>query len=343
MDNKLQFDSAVASLGEYCDPLSNEYPWSSSFSVSKFHSVPTMAQREQVRALLAHKNVEPSVELLSWIEQTLKAGTGRAQVYRQLLEQGYAMELIEKAMYGFKPKIKDASILDANLRDSGDTSAGLFFAFANIAITQQNGVGCTAQRLEDLRAQIYTCEHFLEAKQCNDLIVRLQQHFKPSTVVDQQGESNQGYRTSQTAFLKEVSSSLDDRVKAHIADSMGMDERYLESLQVQRYGQGQEYKVHTDWFHESSPSFEQCIAQVGQRTWTCVVYLNDDFEGGGTRFTELDVEIVPRQGMALCWNNLTPLGQPNVATYHCGLPVVTGFKYIISAWFREKPYPESIV
>lgn len=333
MNGKQRFQASLASLAEYRLPNRQHYPWHQAFSAHKMTSAPTKAQREEARGQLAYKSIEPSVELLVWIEQSLVSGVGRAQVYRQLLEQGYAMEAIEKAMYGFKPKIKDASLLDAALRSEGETNTGLYYAFANIKLTQQ-----VAERLEDLRAQIYTYGQFMTAAQCKALITQLQQHFQPSTVVDQKGDSNHGYRTSQTAFLEEVSPALNRELKQQIAHNMGLDQRYLESLQVQRYGQGQQYKVHTDWFHEASPSFEQCVAQVGQRTWTCVVYLNDDFQGGGTQFTDLDITIVPKQGMALCWNNLTPLGEPNQQTRHCGLPVIKGYKYIISAWFREKPY-----
>ena len=55
-----------------------------------------------------------------------------------------------------------------------------------------------------------------------------------------------------------------------------------------------------------------------------MVYLNEGMEGGGTRFTELDLTFKPKLGMALFWNNLNADGSPNPATMHCGEPVITG-------------------
>ena len=65
-----------------------------------------------------------------------------------------------------------------------------------------------------------------------------------------------------------------------------------------------------------------------------MVYLNEGMEGGGTHFTEIDLRITPKLGMALFWNNLMPDGSPNPATMHCGEPVISGFKIIITKWFR---------
>ena len=65
-----------------------------------------------------------------------------------------------------------------------------------------------------------------------------------------------------------------------------------------------------------------------------MVYLNEGMVGGGTRFTELGLTFQPKTGMALLWNNLNADGSPNPATMHCGEPVISGHKIIITKWFR---------
>jgi prolyl 4-hydroxylase len=65
-----------------------------------------------------------------------------------------------------------------------------------------------------------------------------------------------------------------------------------------------------------------------------MVYLNEGMEGGATRFTEIDYAVTPKTGMALLWNNLLADGTPNMATRHCGEPVLSGRKFIITKWFR---------
>jgi prolyl 4-hydroxylase len=72
----------------------------------------------------------------------------------------------------------------------------------------------------------------------------------------------------------------------------------------------------------------------GNRTWTFMVYLNEGMSGGATRFTEIGATFQPKVGLALLWNNLNPDGTPNPATKHCGEPVTSGHKVIVTKWFR---------
>ncbi|MEL6875043.1 MAG: oxygenase, partial [Pseudomonadota bacterium] len=39
------------------------------------------------------------------------------------------------------------------------------------------------------------------------------------------------------------------------------------------------------------------------------------------------------------WNNLLPDGSVNDRTLHHGMAVTSGTKYVITKWFREKPWP----
>ena len=66
-----------------------------------------------------------------------------------------------------------------------------------------------------------------------------------------------------------------------------------------------------------------------------MIYLNDVEEGGTTYFKYLDINIKPKKGMAVIWNNLNKDGSINPNTEHCGSPVIKGEKYIITKWFRE--------
>jgi prolyl 4-hydroxylase len=50
------------------------------------------------------------------------------------------------------------------------------------------------------------------------------------------------------------------------------------------------------------------------------------------------VKIAPKRGNLLAWNNLDPLGEPNEQSLHQGLPVEAGLKYIITKWYRERPW-----
>ena len=106
------------------------------------------------------------------------------------------------------------------------------------------------------------------------------------------------------------------------------------SHQVQRYDVGQQFKPHRDCFEPGTNTYQRLAGLRGNRTWTFMVYLNEDMQGGATHFTEIGQVISPKTGMALLWNNLLEDGSPNQATLHCGEPVTRGHKVIITKWFR---------
>jgi hypothetical protein len=68
-----------------------------------------------------------------------------------------------------------------------------------------------------------------------------------------------------------------------------------EPLRLYRYRMGQRFESHTDhWYRPNA--FRITLHTV-------LVYFNDDFEGGETRFQEqIDRVLVPRRGMVAIFN-----------------------------------------
>jgi prolyl 4-hydroxylase len=149
------------------------------------------------------------------------------------------------------------------------------------------------------------------------------------------------FRTSSTSHLAhgdEVVQALDERV----ASLIGVDVLAAESTQGQHYAVGQTFKPHCDFFHEVQPLWRRWRREGGQRTWTAMAYLDDEVDGGDTRFVNVGFKIKPVAGMLVLWNNMTPEGLPNFDTMHEGAPILAGEKTIITKWFRErtwKPLP----
>ena len=75
-----------------------------------------------------------------------------------------------------------------------------------------------------------------------------------------------------------------------------------------------------------------------QRTWTAMAFLNEPEAGGQTQFPKVNVRITPRAGNLFAWNNMDATGAPNPYTLHQGCPVTAGVKYIITKWYRERPW-----
>jgi len=77
----------------------------------------------------------------------------------------------------------------------------------------------------------------------------------------------------------------------------------------------------------------------GQRVKTCLVYLNDDYEGGETDFPKLWLKFRGRTGAALVFENVLANGTGDMKTLHTGLPPMRGEKWLLSQWMRSKPQP----
>ena len=71
------------------------------------------------------------------------------------------------------------------------------------------------------------------------------------------------------------------------------------------------------------------------RALTALVYLNEDYRGGETRFIETGLDVKGRTGDALIFRNILANGDPDPASRHAGLPVLEGVKYLASRWIRQ--------
>jgi prolyl 4-hydroxylase len=187
-------------------------------------------------------------------------------------------------------------------------------------------------KLDHPEVDLYTLEGFLSAKDCARLTALIGHHLTPSTLSFPSADHN--FRTSQSAHLCHLRSPVAIAVDAKICKTLGIRAEYSEGIQAQRYDVGQEFKPHWDYFEPGTDVYRRLAGVRGNRTWTFMVYLNDDLSGGATRFTKIEHAVQPKTGMALLWNNLKEDGSPNTFTMHCGEPVTRGHKVIITKWFR---------
>jgi prolyl 4-hydroxylase len=126
-------------------------------------------------------------------------------------------------------------------------------------------------------------------------------------------------------------------IKERAAAIIGMPATHFEFFQCVSYGPGQEFQSHYDTFDETTPEGSKTIQEEGQRKYTMLAYLNDDFEGGCTYFPDLDYLIQPKKGRVIMFENIDENGVIRKAAYHAGMPVKTGKKYAINMWVHTKP------
>jgi hypothetical protein len=112
-----------------------------------------------------------------------------------------------------------------------------------------------------------------------------------------------------------------------VTQGTGRSIEWFEQPKVLRYESGGHYVHHSDsvmWDKERGAYFK-----VEDRDLSLLIYLNDDFEGGGLSFTRLNCGIRPRVGDMLMF--------PSGLEYeHRANLVTSGFRYAIASWAAYK-------
>lgn len=191
------------------------------------------------------------------------------------------------------------------------------------------------QKVPSPRIEMFVLREFLDPALCAALCRRIEADRQPSTIADPNGDHY--FRTSETCHLPAGDPAV-EQLETLLGDLSGIPGEFGEPLQGQRYEAGQEFKAHTDYFDPQGADYARYCTVAGQRTWTFMIYLNDVEAGGATRFKVIDKLIQPERGKLVCWNNRRPDGSVNPATLHHAMKVRKGLKYVITRWYRERPW-----
>lgn len=262
---------------------------------------------------------------ISWknwvIENLLKGVQGRV-LLDTLLENGFTFEAAKNAL---------GSHLPANLTHPKNRQ---FYETLSRPTLLENLHTHRGRFIEKSQAQLLQLDDFLSTSECEQIIALAKSKLRPSEVTTEDGY--EGFRTSSTCDLTYLNNSLADQLDQKIIQCLGLGTGENEVIQAQHYHIGQQFKAHTDYFEPGSEGYRKFKKDGGQRTWTFMVYLNEECEGGETEFVELGLKFKPKTGMALVWNNLLTNGTPNPLTLHQAHPVLAGEKLVITKWFREE-------
>ena len=179
--------------------------------------------------------------------------------------------------------------------------------------------------------------NFITPEEC-DVFIQLIDKTNTRSQVAGDGYNNSKIEDSRTSFTSNFNEDflLHKALKQKIADHLELDVVRGETLQGQKYEEGQYFRPHLDWFQGDS-YYNHCL-HSGNRTHTFMIYLNDDFEGGGTDFPNLKQTVKPEKGKAVFWLNTGEDGQYTSDVMHEGMDVTKGTKYIITSWWREREF-----
>lgn len=148
-----------------------------------------------------------------------------------------------------------------------------------------------------------------------------------NTEIDKQIRDASGYFIPDYNFIVE-------RFKNITSNITGIPVSHQEKPNFIKYKKGGFYKAHFDGFNDSENGKQKMIPN-GQRMFTSILYLNDDFEGGETFFPKIEKTIKPSPGKIYIWRNASDDLKLDPKSLHGGHPVDSGVKYIIVIWTRS--------
>lgn len=227
-----------------------------------------------------------------------------------------------------------ATMMDSKTPDDGGTTSPARAAMS-AKVRARLGRNPMVSRIETPLIDIYARHDFASSQECARLRNLIDADAQPSSLFA--GSADPDWRTSSSCHLDPWEATV-EAVSDRICALMGLAPALGETLQGQRYHVGQQYKAHYDFFPVNTDYWPRMRDSGGQRCWTAMVYLSGVESGGETHFPHAGFMVPPREGMLLVWSNLTADGAPNEKTAHAAMPVGKGTKYVVTKWFRERPW-----
>lgn len=178
-------------------------------------------------------------------------------------------------------------------------------------------------------------KNFITKEEADYILEKTKNNFHDSATVS-------GYdtkvRKSQTCWIEKT----DPVAKNIIMRVCKMENRPFENaeeLQVVKYEPNGFYNPHHDSCPDDNEESKKFLKSGGHRVATMLIYLTDGFEGGATRFTNLDLEHKPPKHSGILFYPLDKQErQCHPKAEHGGMPVVSGKKYIANVWIRQDKF-----
>lgn len=142
----------------------------------------------------------------------------------------------------------------------------------------------------------------------------------------------------QHTFIKKNDTVIQPILQA-IADIVYLPYENVEDMLVARYLPYETFGTHIDSCCNNNNRCKLFIKRGGQRLLSLVIYLNDDFDGGSTLFTTLNLNIKPPIGGAIVYHSLVrDSNECSPNGIYKEQVVTNGIKWIARVWFRENTF-----
>lgn len=187
--------------------------------------------------------------------------------------------------------------------------------------------------------------NFASTFECAEIANVARLHLMPSFIVEEDGSlSNNRVRTSYEVRLRAgIRNIVMQAVEQRMAIWSHFPVENAEYPLILHYENSQSFEQHCDYFTpEDFIMGEGQLEFGGQRIATQLIYLNEQFEGGETRFDRTDLVLTPERGMCMLFFNTSPDGNVDPYSRHTGVGVTSGEKWLLTRWIREIPFDQPI-
>ncbi len=272
-------------------------------------------------ALLREAAAQGCAEAWGYLSVLAASGVGRSQSWSDALDY-----LNTAATQGASGAQKNIDLLRTNLLGSAE------------AVNRWLNTAPTSNEL-NVSPPFSSHSEFIPADFCRHLMRTSESRLKRAQVRD----AKTGHlkidlmRTNSSAAYSLIDTDLIFQlIRARIAQLAQVNVSQLEPSEILHYSVGEQYQLHIDFYHASRSNYAEEMRIRGQRIKTCLIYLNQNYEGGSTAFPQLNLRFRGLSGEALLFSNVDDQGAGHMKTIHAGEPVIQGKKWIFSKWIRDK-------
>lgn len=185
---------------------------------------------------------------------------------------------------------------------------------------------------------VFEIRDVLTPEQCDELIALGKAKGMDDSAVlsygtDSTTELDKTHRKSKHAWLKDEESPIIQELAEYTGMLSQLPIENQEMIQIASYEAGGMFKPHYDaCIYEDKSYCDKINKGAGQRKLTLLIYLNDDFEGGETEFTNLNLKIKPEKGKAILFASTDENQVIHKESMHQGNEILSGEKWIATKW-----------
>jgi len=181
---------------------------------------------------------------------------------------------------------------------------------------------------------IYEIPHFLTNEECDDLMKLALPELKNSDVYNGNNDKNDpDVRISKQCWMPDTN-PFANYISERVAKLTGRPQEHQEQLQVVQYEKGGHFAGHYDACFGTDSFCERMESEIGPRYMTVLIYLNDDYQGGGTSFPRVKQHITPEKGKAIIFYNVDKEGRLLFESLHQGDKIESGTKWVANKWIK---------